>query len=135
MAIDINSTIQSAGAAVAIIAGASGIGFTIFFYFKAKVKTAAEEESDRIAQETLTNLQTTVEALKTQNGLQGGQLASQHEQLIALNGKVDTLSTIPLGKIEKHMADTNNMIQALISLIPTSLEKTVTETTTNTKLS
>lgn len=138
---DINSILQSASAVIGALAFISGIIVTIVLYFRAKIKSSEDDTSKTLANDAITNLQVTVEAVKTQNGLQAGQITSLTNnnktlsgEVSELRGKVDTLSTIPLDKIEKHMADTNKILQAILPLIPTStVQHSILETTTTNK--
>ena len=77
--------------------------------------------------------QNNIKALKDQNEIQAGEIKAiqddkikLNEQVSVLSGKVDTLSKIPLAKIEQHMADTNRILQAVLPL----LDKKTTEQTT-----
>ena len=78
-----------------------------------------------------------IKALQTQNAIQAGQLTAFEkdknqlkEQVAQLTTKVDTLSSIPLEKIEQHMADTNHILRAVLPLLDkTTTEKTITSTT------
>jgi hypothetical protein len=133
---DFNSLAQSTAAIVGILAAVTGVVTTAIIYVRAKVKKQIDDDADKIAKETLYNLKTTVDALEKQNTLQAGQIkeakesvAAQNSKIAELNGTVDTLKNIPLGKIEKHMSDTNKILSALLPLIPTSVEHTVTEKT------
>lgn len=135
---DFSSVAQGVLAAITIVTVLVGVSVTIVLYFKAKVKKGTDMVDANLAKDALNNLQITVEAVKTQNGLQAGQitqLTTNNKQLSSqvaeLRGKVDTLSTIPLDKIEKHMSDTNKILQAILPLIPTSIEHTITEKTTS----
>lgn len=131
-----NSLTQSAAAIVGIIAAATGVVTTLVIYVRAKVKKQIDDDADKIAQDTLRNLERTVTALEVQNKLQANQIEEakrsvlvQNSKIAELNGTVDTLKNIPLDKIEKHMSDTNKILSALLPLIPTSVEHTVTEKT------
>lgn len=109
---------------IGIIIGIGGIIATIT-YFYTRWKISKNKALENSASEAIKTLAATVEALKTQNGLQAGQLTSLMndrkdltKEVGVLTGKVETLSTIPLEKIEQHMADTNKILQALLPLIP-----------------
>lgn len=125
---------------VAIILGVGGAISTIT-YFVARYKNSKNKADSDIAADAMNNLKTTVEAVKTQNALQAGQItdaknanAVLNEKVLLLTGKVETLSTVPLAKIEQHMADTNRILQAILPLIPSSsVEHTVTEKTVSTQ--
>lgn len=120
------------------IAVALGSIVGAFFYVKTKARDAKALGSSEISSQAITDLQATVGALKIQNDLQAGQIleVTSDRKLLSkkvdeLTGKVDTLSTIPLEKIEKHMADTNRILQTVLPLISMpSTEHTVVETTT-----
>ena len=107
----------------------------------AKYKTSRSAGDKELAVDAMDNLKITVEAVKTQNALQAGQISQAilerkelNEKIILLTGKVETLSTVPLAKIEQHMADTNRILQAILPLIPSStVQHTVLETTTTSK--
>jgi len=93
------------------------------------IRSSASKETNRINEGN-------IKALQTQNGLQASQLTSIErdkneltKQVTLLTGKVDTLSKIPLDKIEKHMADTNKILQAVLPLLS---QPSTTHTTTNT---
>lgn len=65
-----------------------------------------------------------IKALQTQNGLQAGQIDllnkskdSLKSEVSALTVKVETLSTIPVQKIEQHMKDTNEILRAVLPLL------------------
>jgi TRAP-type uncharacterized transport system substrate-binding protein len=97
-----------------------------------KIKKSDEDDQNQAQIE----LVRTVNALKTQNTLQAEKMdqqdktISENSQAITeLSGQIKTLKDVPLEKIEKHMADTNKILQALIPLIPTLVEHTVTEST------
>lgn len=110
---------------------------TTIVFFIAKYKDAKSGVNSQIRMDAMDDLKTTVEALKTQNDLQAGQIttATKEQKLLTaqvanLTGKVDTLSTIPLAKIEQHMNDTNKILQLLIPLIPNATtQHTITEST------
>jgi hypothetical protein len=93
------------------------------------IRSSVSKETNRINEGN-------IKALQTQNSLQARQITVIEQdkneltrQVTLLTGKVDTLSKIPLDKIEKHMADTNRILQAVLPL----LDRTTTEhTTTNT---
>lgn len=129
--------------ASAIMAILIGIGTIMAAraYLKSVAKTAAEQGTDKVTETTMTNLERTVGLLQTQNTLQAGQIATataerqiQDKKISELTGKVDTLSTIPLDKIEKHMSDTNNILLAFSQSLPSlSSEHTVVDKTVTTK--
>lgn len=129
-----------ASAIMAILLGIGAI-MAARAYLKSVAKTAAEQGTDKVTETTMTNLERTVGLLQTQNTLQAGQIATaiaerqiQDEKISTLMGKVETLSTVPLDKIEKHMADTNNILLTLTQLIPTlTSEHTVVDKTVTTK--
>jgi uncharacterized membrane protein len=106
------------------------IAVTVYLYIRAKFRSGTQAQDSQLASDAISNLQATVGALQTQNTLQAAQIKDQADQVAKLTGKVDTLSTVPLAKIEKHMADTNQILQALLPLIPKSIERVVTEQTT-----
>ena len=59
----------------------------------------------------------------------GSKESIAHKDIIdKLSVKVDTLSTIPLAKIEEHMKDTNKILQTMIPMINMNTH-TVTDTT------
>lgn len=127
-----------------LIGTITGVAITVgtiigaIVYGRAKAKASAANGSDAITTKAFTELQITVNALTTQNGIQAGQIeeskaaaAIQGKKISELTGKVDTLSTIPLAKIEQHMSDTNKILQSILPLIAQpSTEHTVVETTT-----
>ena len=125
---------------IAIILSIGGAVSTVS-YFLARAHNSKNNANNDIAAEAMSNLKTTVEAVKTQNALQAGQITQGeldrrdlNEKVLLLAGKVETLSTIPLAKIEQHMADTNRILQAVLPLLPTStIQHSVLETTTTSK--
>ena len=103
-----------------------GIGF---YYASTKSKTVkAALESQ---QATITAQTERIDLLQTQ--IECGEKASQEHQVTinSLVSKVDVLSTIPLEKIEKHMSDTNKILQSIIPLVS---QVTNTHTVTDTKV-
>jgi hypothetical protein len=133
---DFNGIAQSTAAVIGILAATTGVVTTSIVYVRAKVKKQIDDDTDKIAQDTLKNLERTVTALEVQNKLQANQIDEakrsvlvQNSKIAELNGTVDTLKNIPLDKIEKHMSDTNKILSALLPLIPSSVEHTVTERT------
>ena len=114
---------------VAIIVGGGGIVTTIVIYLRARITRAEAEGAAQITKEAITSLKATVGALKEQNELQAKEMSDQSDKIEHLSGTVNTLKDIPLAKIEKHMEDTNQILKALLPLIPTSVERTVTEQT------
>jgi regulator of replication initiation timing len=134
----IDNTLQAVAAIIGAVVVLCGIAVTIVLYLKAKLNKGTDMADKELASDAISNLQVTVEAVKTQNSLQAGQITqlttnnkTLSSEVSELRGKVDTLSTIPLDKIEKHMADTNKILQAILPLIPTSsIQHTVLETTT-----
>lgn len=134
---DTATVIQIISEVIGAIVVVVGIATTIVLYIKAKVQNGTDRDKASTSRGAISDLQVTVEAVKTQNGLQAGQISTLTAnnktlsgEVSELRGKVDTLSTIPLDKIEKHMADTNTILQAILPMIPTSVERTVTQQTT-----
>jgi predicted PurR-regulated permease PerM len=117
-----------AAEAVGLFIGAVAIGVTAILYIRSKFKNGVQQQDNQLSNEAITSLQATVGALETQNTLQADELIKQAKLLSELNGKVSTLQDIPLAKIEQHMADTNRILQALLPLIPQSIEQTITKT-------
>lgn len=135
---DFMSTVQIVSEITGGIVIAGGIIVAIVLYIRARLKKGITEADESIQKDAFEALRTTVGAVKTQNSIQASQITSltnNNKELTTtvaeLKGKVDTLSTIPLDKIEKHMSDTNQILQSIIHLIPTAqLHHTITETTT-----
>jgi hypothetical protein len=128
MHLDIIATTVSESVGV-VVAGVS-IVVAIVLYFRAKLKKAEQTQDDNLAASAISSLQATVSALKEQNTIQAGQITAQglkisdqDKKVATLSGTVDTLKNIPLAKIEQHMADTNQILQALIPLIPQSIDQ------------
>jgi hypothetical protein len=117
-----------AAEAVGLFIAAVGIGVTAVIYIRSRFKNGVRQQDNQLSNEAITSLQATVGALETQNTLQADELTKQAKLLSELNGKVSTLQDIPLAKIEQHMADTNRILQALLPLIPQSIEQTITKT-------
>ncbi len=107
------------------------------------VGSSASKETNRINEDN-------IKALQTQNGLHKEQLttlkldnAELKKTVGVLSVKVDTLSTIPVQKIEQHMkdankqmADTNKILRAVLPLLSQpSTTHTTTETLKTTGLS
>lgn len=124
------------GAILGVIT-AIGVVVSSIVYVQAKAKEAKENGSDAITKKAFDGLNELVQALEKQNGLQAGQIAdnarkseAQDGKILELTGKVETLSTIPLAKIEQHMADTNDILRVVLPLLnKPSTEHIVTETT------
>lgn len=122
-------TVRVVSDSIAIIVGGSAIITTVIIYIRARVKKAEADGAAQITQEAISSLKATVGALKEQNELQAQEMGVQSDKIEQLSGTVNTLKDIPLAKIEKHMEDTNTILKALLPLIPTSVERTVTEQT------
>jgi uncharacterized coiled-coil protein SlyX len=111
---------------------------TSIIYAKAKAKTANADGIANAKDTAMKDMAISVEALRTQNGLQADQITKLDKTVTNLQGTVDTIKTIPLAKIEEHMADTsthmantNRLIEMLIPLIPQSVSiDTLTKTVT-----
>lgn len=124
---------------IAAIVGLGGIIATIT-YFYARYKGSKDKAKTDNSTEAISTLQSTVEALKTQNALQAGQITNLNndrkdlaKEVGVLTGKVETLSTIPLEKIEQHMSATNKILESLLPLLPGKVEHTVIDKTTASK--
>lgn len=113
------TTIITIGAVISTIAYA----VAKFFDKRATAATEAEKKAIDIHKDAMDSLNTTVTALKEQNQIQADQIAQQTKKVAELSGTVDTLKNIPLVRIEKHMADTNQILEALLPLIPQTIER------------
>lgn len=125
LALTLGIVLSSGGIIVAIV------------YFKSISKTAKFNGSDKITTDAIINLQATVAAVQTraqiqqeQIGKQDTLIAASNREVAKLNGIIDTLKNIPLEKIEKHMSDVNEILKAILPLIPTQVQHTITEKTT-----
>lgn len=114
---------------ISIVVGGSAVLTTVIIYIRARVKKAEADGAAQITKEAISSLKATVGALKEQNELQAKEMSEQSDKIEHLSGTVNTLKDVPLAKIEKHMEDTNTILRALLPLIPTSVERTVTEQT------
>jgi hypothetical protein len=116
---------------------AAGAVVTAIVYFYVTYKAAKMSGGNAITTKAISELSATVGALERQNAIQAGQIneskkneESRDKKIAELTGKVDTLSTIPLAKIEQHMNDTNAILKSILPLISAAkTEHTVTETT------
>ena len=101
-------------------------------YFIAQWRSGRSNTKNVIQNQAMHELEITVGALEKQNKLQASQIQSGDNdrkvlatKVAELTGKVDTLSTIPLDKIEKHMADTNNILKLVLPLIQKLNKETI----------
>ena len=112
---------------IAYIIGAFGLVATLTAAFVV-VRSTRSKTTNQINEDN-------IKALQTQDEIKTGRLkdlessnSDLSNQVIKLTSKVDTLSKIPLDKIEQHMADTNHILQTIVPLIGTST-KTIVSTT------
>lgn len=138
--IDLNQTLTPIGSFFGLVLVIGSI-VTSIVYARAKAKTANADGVANAKDVAMADMGKSVDALRTQNGLQADQIMALDKTVTSLQGTVDTIKTIPLGKIEQHMADTsthmantNRLIEMLMPLIPQSVSvdtQTKTVTTNN----
>lgn len=109
------------------------------FYGRSKVKEAIISGAAATKDTAIADMKTSVDALRDQNTLQATQLTELRTNVAKLESAVNTLSKVPLGKIELHIAEsninqaiTNRILEALLPLIPNTIEKTTTSKTVTT---